>query len=247
MANTSGSKNTVHALTRASYLFAGPGSPPNRKWPLLDFEGIDSKNPIVGAPMSVLANLNLGTPVAASTTFIVNAQAAAGAGFLTQANSVLDVERTLQYVTSNAGNTTQTLTVIGTDQWGQAQTELVTLNGTTVVRGKKAFLKVTSIFISAVIVGTVSVGSDTKLGLPVAVDAGNFETSVKVIAGAQTADAGTLIFADRTSPATTSTGDVCGTYDPAAAPNGATTYYLRVYPAMGHNNATDSTFGVAAV
>lgn len=245
MPNISGSKNTVHSLSRASYIFVGPGSPLSRKWPLLDFQGLDTKNPIVGVPWSVLSNLNLGSPVAASATFIVNAQAAAGAGVLTQANAALDVERTLQYVTSNAGNTTQTLLVAGNDQFGVPQTELITLNGTTIVRGKKAFMKVNSVTISAVIVGTVSVGSDTKLGLPVAVDAGGFDTSVKVIAGAQTADAGTLIFADRTT-ATSATGDTCGTYDPAAAPNGATAYYLRIYPAMGHNNASDSSFGVVA-
>jgi len=88
------------------------------------------------------------------------------------------------------------------------------------------------------------VGTSTDLGLPIAVDAGGFESSWKVVAGVQTTDAGTLTFADRTVPPTNATGDTMGTYVTAVALNGTTGIYLRVFPAMGANGKIDSSYGV---
>lgn len=245
MANLGDSQATVHAISRASYIFVGPGSPANRKYNLLDFEGLDSKNPIVGVPWSVITNIYLGTPVLSSATFYVNAQAVAGAtSAVTQANTTADVERTNQYVSSNAGDTTQHVTVTGTDQYKTPMTERITLNGTTIVQGKKAFLTITAVAVDAAMAGNLSVGTSTGLGLPIAVDAGGYDTSVKVTAGVQTADAGTITFADRTIPPTNATGDTMGTYVTAQALNGSVGFYVRVYPAMGANGKTDSSFGV---
>jgi hypothetical protein len=267
MANAISTATRYH-ISRASYYFGGPGSPANRKYPLLDFEGLDSVGPDVGAPWSVYANVYLGTPVAASATFVVNAQAVAAAGAVTlnTANELFqnkfanvtplgsagpgyvvttDVERTLQYVSSNAGDTTQTITVYGFDQYNTPMTEAVALNGTTVVHGNKAFSYVWQVTSSAALAGNLSVGTDTKLGLPVAVDAGGFENAVTSTgSGNQTTDAGTFVFAFR-GTSTATTGDVQGTYAPAAALNGTNAFWVRCFPAMGPNGKTSSTYGVA--
>ncbi|MGZ6673869.1 MAG: hypothetical protein ACXVFM_16125, partial [Solirubrobacteraceae bacterium] len=95
----------------------------------------------------------------ASATFIVNAQAVAGTAAIAQANTVLDFPRTLQFVSSNAGDTTQTITVVGTDDYGVAMSSTTALNGTTVVHGTKAFKTVSSVKSSGALAGNLSVGS----------------------------------------------------------------------------------------
>lgn len=249
---------TRNHSTRATYQFIGPDSPANRRYPLNDVEGLDSSVD-VGARWWPLANVNLGTPAVASTTYVVNAAtvSAAGNATLNSTNEetitglaggallvVTDYPRALQYVSSNAGDTTQTVTVTGYDQYKSLQTELITLNGTTPVLGLKAFVYIQSVAVSATMAGTLSVGTQNVFGLPMAVDAGDYEAAVKVVSGAQTADAGTLVFADRTSPATSTTGDVRGTYAPAATPNGSTTFRVRYFPALGPHLKTTSTYGV---
>ena len=109
----------------------------------------NSGNPgVIGqgvGPMGRTAYLDI-VPVALSATAICAAQAVAAAGNATINGTVasggvanLDVARGVSIVTSNAGNTTQTVTVTGIDYYGQAQTETLTCNGTTTVSGKKAF------------------------------------------------------------------------------------------------------------
>lgn len=252
---------TREHISRASYFWVGPGSPPNRQYPLKDRQGLNS-GPDVGAKINWITNANLQSPATASTTYVVNAQAVAGAGAVTTTTAnnttvtglnggnpvvTLDVPRALQYVSSNSGDTTQTVTVSGYDQYKQAMTEVVTLNGVTAVIGKKAFVYVSTVTASAALTGNLSVGTSNVLGLPMAVDAGDYDAAVKVISAAQTADAGTLVFADRTTPATTSTGDVRGTYTPAAAPNGTTQYLVRYYPSLGLDNTIYSTYGLPNV
>jgi hypothetical protein len=111
--------------------------------------------------------VNLGSPTALSTTAILNAVAVAGTGENLTSTYTNDVPRALQYVSSNGGDTTQTITTKGTDIFGQAMTEQVTMNGTTAVKGKKAFNTVTSIKSSAALTGNLSVGTTDILGLPV--------------------------------------------------------------------------------
>ena len=87
-------------------------------------------------------------PATASNTSIVNAQAVAAAGSVTMTASSVTLDRTgrcLRFASSSAGDTTQTVTVTGTDMYGQAMTETRTLNGTTAVNGTKAFYTVTGV------------------------------------------------------------------------------------------------------
>ena len=105
-------------------------------------------------------------------------------------------------------------TVKGVDSAGQAMSE-VSASGTTFV-GNKAFAFVTSISFSAAVTA-MTAGFGAKLGLPFRVSSGD----IFGVTFNDAADAGTLVLADLTNPATSSTGDPKGTYTPAGTLNGA--------------------------
>lgn len=164
-------------------------------------------------------------PATKSATAVCAAQAAAAAGGLSINGAsasggvaTFDYARAVNVNSSNIGNTTQSITVTGTDYWGQAQTETIALNGTTVVAGKKAFKTVTGVTVSAAITGTIFVGNEDIFGLPYRVTDAGYLFRVGW-AGALAEDAGTFVAAD-TATATATTGDVRGTYAPSSAANG---------------------------
>lgn len=109
---------------------------------------------------------------------------------------------------------TAVVTVTGYDQYGQLQTE-VSASGTALT-GKKAFAAIISIVPSANITGA-TFGNGNVLGLPFRVSSGDLESPMFNDAS----DAGTFALPDLTQPATSSTGDVRGTYAPAGTLNGA--------------------------
>lgn len=164
-------------------------------------------------------------PATLSATAVAAAQAVAGAGNLTINGAsasggvaTLDVPRAVSVVSSNAGDTTQTATVFGTDAYGIAMSEAIAFNGTTTVAGQKAFKTVTRVAISAAMAGNASVGSTDIFGLPYRVDSRNYVITAWNSAIVTT---GTFAAADTTSPATTTTNDVRGTFLPADAANGS--------------------------
>jgi hypothetical protein len=172
-------------------------------------------------------------PVAAQAAGLAAAQAVAGAGNLTLVAGTgvvastlfngligytLDHARCVSLVSTNAGDTTQTALVTGLDVFNTQMTARVTLNGTTQVQTLKAFKTITSIAMSAATAGNISAGYTDRLGFPyVVADAGYLDPSW---AGALARDAGTVVVADSTSPATALTGDVRGLYTPSSACNG---------------------------
>lgn len=166
-------------------------------------------------------------PAAASATAVCAAQAVAGAGNATINGAsasggvaTFAAPRAVNVDTSSSANTTQTVTITGTDYWGQAQTETIAMNGTAAVAGLKAFKTVTQVAVSAAITGTMTIGSTDTFGLPYRVtDAGYIVRAGW--ANALADDAGTFVAADTTSPATATTGDVRGTYTPSSAADGA--------------------------
>ena len=177
-------------------------------------------------PMGRTTYLDI-VPAALSATAVCAAQAVAAAGNATINGAsasggvaTFDYARALSVVSSNAGDTTQTVTVTGTDYYGQSQTETIALNGTTSVDGKKAFKTITQVAVSAALTGNLSVGNNDIFGLPYRItDAGYlFRTGW---AGAVADNAGTFVAADTTSPATATTGDVRGTFTPTTAANGS--------------------------
>jgi hypothetical protein len=164
-------------------------------------------------------------PATLSTTAVAAAQAVAAAGNLTINGAsasggvaTFDVPRGVQIVSTGAGDTTQIATVYGRDVYGIPMTEAITFNGTTAVLGKKAFKTVTRVAISAALAGNGSVGNTDILGLPYVEASRGYVQTAWADAFVTT---GTFVAADATSPATTVTGDVRGTFTPPTASNGA--------------------------
>ena len=166
-------------------------------------------------------------PATISATAVCAAQAVAAAGnatingtSATGGVATFNCCRNVSIVSSSASDTTQTVTVTGTDFWGQAQTSLLTINGTTTVNGNKGFKTITRVAVSAVFVGNLSVGMGDTFGLPYKVTDAGYLTRTGW-AGAVADNAGTFTAAD-TATATASTGDVRGTFLPATSASNGT-------------------------
>jgi hypothetical protein len=238
---------TTHRITNANDVRSGNALPGNRA--------------VLGVPMKNLVHEALlnasGNPVVAAhtnttgvfaTPFIAASQAVAGAGYLTINGSwatggvaTVDWPRTIALASSNAGDTTQTALITGTDVWGEVMSQLVDLNGENTVATLKAFYEVTSIYISATLAGDITVDVGNAFGLSykptrnglikvstVSMSSGVIGTTGPLqdypwyASGSTGTTGGTFLQGDQTSPATTATGDVRGTYLPHATINGAT-------------------------
>jgi hypothetical protein len=177
-------------------------------------------------------------PQALVTNNIAATQTPAGAGSLTltagtSVRSVIrqdgvtvlqvDVPRAVQLTTASGTIvTSRTITVSGYDYYGQAMSEAIATGTTSSavanVAGKKAFFQITGITISGALPVAITVGTTDVLGIPVRVANVAYVASVKSN-NTLAQDAGTFVAAD-TATATTTTGDVRGTYAPATASNG---------------------------
>lgn len=133
----------------------------------------------------------------------------------------LDVPRAVSTTTGAGTPTSRNVTISGYDVYGQPMSEVIatgTVQSTT-VNGKKAFYQIRSITISGSPVVTVAVGTTDILGAPVRI------TNAGYIAragwnGTLAEDAGTFVAAVTTA-ATTTSGDVRGTYVPSSACDGS--------------------------
>ena len=199
-------------------------------------------------------------PQAPVTSNIAASQtpAAAGALTLTAGTSVKSVVRTdgttvLQLdcpravsVSLVVGGTARAYTVAGYDYYGQPMTEVITSVAAATTNGKKAFYQIVSVTgagggsTTAVTVGTTDV-----LGLPVRItDAGYITRAGWNNTLAE--DAGTFVAA-ATLTATTTTGDVRGTFDPSSAADGIKRLVLGIMLpgiAAGPNATRTGAFGV---
>ena len=169
-------------------------------------------------------------PQAAVTNNIAASQAPSGAGSLTltAGTSVKSVTNTsgttvLQLdlpraIKVNCSTTARAFTVSGFDYYGQAMSEVITVSvAGTAVTGLKAFFQISGVTIAGSATAAV-VGTSDKLGFPVRVFNVAYLASVKSN-NTLAQDAGTFVAAD-TAVATTTTGDVRGTYTPATASDG---------------------------
>lgn len=133
----------------------------------------------------------------------------------------LDVPRAVATTTGAGTPTNRNVTVSGYDVYGQPMSEVIATGtvASTTVNGKKAFYQISSITISGSPVVTVAVGTTDILGIPVRM------TNVAYVASVRwdstlAEDAGTFVAAVTTA-ATTTSGDVRGTYVPSSATDGA--------------------------
>lgn len=131
--------------------------------------------------------------------------------------ATFDVPRNVVAAWTNAA----ICTVTGTDEYGSVLTQ-TSASGTSLT-GTKAFKTITSVTFSANVTGA-TVGSGDVLGLPYRVDA----NGVLAARANNAIDAGTFVPAVTTDPATGTTGDVRGTFDPAVALNGSNTVAVLI-------------------
>jgi len=172
-------------------------------------------------PQAKVAN-NIATAQSPSATFTLTAGTSVKAVTLTNGTTgyQLDLPRALILTIGTGTIANQTITISGYDYYGQPMSEAIatgTVQSTTKT-GKKAFFIVTSITTTGAVGGTVAVGTTDILGLPVRVFNVAYIASVKSN-NTLAQDAGTFVAAD-TATATTTTGDVRGTYVPATASDG---------------------------
>jgi hypothetical protein len=221
-----------HTITHADEIFVG--SP--------QAGGINSA--IRGVEVSPLHQQKILNPPAGDIDGIATAQAVAAPGNLTLDGAFANAAQTLativnarnvSIVSSNAGDTTQTATVYGTDIVGNQQVEDIAFNGTTEAVGLKAFGTVNRVAIDASLAGNASVGTSVTLAnIEMGLDAGLEAAydAVHALDGAGAAEGGSFTVADSTSPATAITGDTRGTYNPGNAPDGIVDYVLWYHPIL---------------
>lgn len=167
----------------------------------------------IAALQAAAANVPL---VLAAGTGVTTGPAPSGSGATV---FIFDVARAVS-LTSTANLSGINFLITGFDEYGQMMSQLKTGPNNNTVNTLKAFKSVLSVVPSAANVGTVSVGSSDIFGLNYVVDDATDVISCKWN-NTLAQDAGTLVVADLTSPATNLTGDVRGTYLPSSASSGA--------------------------
>jgi hypothetical protein len=158
--------------------------------------------------------------------------AAAGALTLTAGTSVkstttplgaavlaLDIPRAVS-ITQAASGTQRTFTVSGYDYYGQAMSEAITSTVGSTVTGKKAFFLISSVTVAGGGTTTaVTVGTGDVFGCPVRFFDKSYIVRYGWNNGTTDDTSGVLTVAD-TATATTTTGDVRGTFAPSTAADG---------------------------
>ena len=132
----------------------------------------------------------------------------------------LDCPRAVSITIGTGTITDRAVTVTGYDIYGQAMSEVLQTGTTqsTTINGKKAFHQIASVTVANTVGGTLAVGTTDILGSPVRItDAGYVARAGWANTLAE--DAGTFVAAVTTA-ATTTSGDVRGTYVPSSAANG---------------------------
>lgn len=199
------------------------------------------------------AKLTTNISAAASYAAAANATLAAGAGTKLTTNTAgtsviqLDCPRAVS-ITIGAGTIADTnITVSGYDYYGQAMSEVIATGTTqsTTVNGKKAFYQVSQVAVGGDCGATVAVGTTDIIGLPVRVTDAGYLASVGYN-NTLARDAGTFVAA-ATATATTTTGDVRGTYVPSAACDGIKRLVIGILLpaiAVGPNSTRVGALGV---
>ena len=164
------------------------------------------------------------------TTYILSAVTATSATLLTTAGgAVASTAGTITGLTFTLGTAPVTATVSGYDYYGQAMTEAITTSSSvsTTITGKKAFYQVSGVSVSGAPGTALTVGTSDVIGIPVRVVDAGYVASVGW-ANTLARDTGTFV-ASVTTTATSTTGDVRGTYKPSSATNG----YSRLVMSIG--------------
>ncbi len=151
-------------------------------------------------------------------------------------------------ITGVSGGAGGTFLAVGYDCYGYAMSELITAtSGATTSNSKKAFKVITSITPQFSDAHNYSIGTADIFGFGILA---SFFGDVSIVWNAAVITATTgFTAAVTTSPATTITGDVRGTYAVQSASDAAKRLVVRVSPTLGSlvTNPTTGLFGVAQV
>lgn len=130
----------------------------------------------------------------------------------------LDVPRAVS-ITQVAAGANVNFTISGYDFYGQAMTQLITSSTGATVTTLKAFYQISQVAVAGATTTAVTVGTSDVLGIPIRIIDGayvdNFGYNNSIVD-----DNGTFVAAV-TATATSSTGDVRGTYKPSSATSGS--------------------------
>jgi hypothetical protein len=182
-----------------------------------------------------MTRADMGVPIAANPTGILNAQSIAVAGNNTALNAnyytataiagvIARYGRNLTVVAS--GPAVSAVTIDGFDYLGQGIRETVVLNGATPVSTLKAFASVSGVTWGATAATTINVGWGNSLGLPYR--AANPDVSNELTANVKPATPGVLVVgAQPIIVQSASTADPRGLYTPNLAPDGVRTYVFN--------------------
>jgi hypothetical protein len=147
-------------------------------------------------------------------------------------------------ITSGGNDSGLTFTVNGYDVYGTPMTEAITGANAGIASGRKTFKYIASIVVTGgTVASTVSVGTGDVYGMPLRCDFFGL-ANINWNSTAITANTG-FTAPDATSPATTTTGDVRGTYAVQAASDG--TKRLLVSVMVPPNNLSTANPGLLGV
>lgn len=111
----------------------------------------------IGGLAAAVSNGIFGAVISAAGTLTLSGS------LVTSGVATMDFARRIVAVSSAAGDTTQTLTLTGTDRFGNAQSETINLNGTTPVQSAYDYKTITKIVAAGTgypTAGTISVGTN---------------------------------------------------------------------------------------
>ena len=153
-------------------------------------------------------------------------------------------------VTAAAGATYATATVSGYDIYGYPLVEAITITAGSQVAGKKAFKYIKSVVLSGGSADTThaySVDTTDVFGLPLRSDSFgdilvNYAASLTAVTGITAAT--NYVASDRTSPATTTTGDVRGTFGAFTSATGANKLVVRQSPQAYNVGSVTGLYGL---
>ena len=149
-------------------------------------------------------------------------------------------------ITSVGDDHLATVLVSGYDQYWYPVSERITLSNATVASGKKAFKYIASIVPSGTLSGSnISVGTGDVYGLPLRADQWAY-VSVFWNGALITSSTGFTV-ADTTNPATTTTGDVRGTYAVQSASDGTKKLQVFLTPQVSNIGTIAGLFGITQI
>lgn len=243
-----------HNITNAENLFTGeayfgPANSGLRGIPMTPLLLISLGAPALGDADSLIdAATSTELPDTETVTYTFPGTASPVDGAMS--DGILDFPRNVSIVTTHGSSVVaMTILITGLDEYGVVTSELVTVaaTGTTQTDATlKTFKSITSIALIAAAdaeANTVNIGTGDVLGLPYRIDSGEVVSIIE--ADNMIPTTGTLVFADTTDPATTTTGDVRGTYNPTQTLNGSLVTRLLVM-VSGRASKVDA-FGIDQV